>query len=253
MGISEMLAAERNRFINLLDLLAIVCDSDQCSVSEAAKFLHLKLSCTQESLRPKFEATPCELYGRVLVENRFEAVIEAYSVLRNMAEIQDLNDILIYDDNKPVRFKKEFSGVVHYGFDRKEITDFLSSFGVHIDINIPPDVQIPAVTHDMPQRLQQLEAENARLVEQVADLERKLEEAATAPQDDEDPLHPKRETTYLNTIGALVELIQTPRPGRGSEAAVIREILSNYSERPGISKRTLEALFPEAKKRLQSD
>ena len=116
-----------------------------------------------------------------------------------------------------------------------------------------------------------LEADNARLVEQVAELQRQLQEATATPQqapqeagparqqataspqdDDGGPLHPRREKTYLNTIGALVELIQAHRPGRDSEAAVIREIVANYGERQGISKRTLEDIFPEARKRLQS-
>lgn len=59
-------------------------------------------------------------------------------------------------------------------------------------------------------------------------------------------------TTYLNIIGALVELIQTPREGRNSEAAVIRELLENYPEKSGISKRTLEDKFSKAKQTLQS-
>lgn len=122
------------------------------------------------------------------------------------------------------------------------------------------------------QHLRQLEAENARLSDQVAELHRQLQEATAAPQqapqeagpapqqataapqdDDKDPLHPKRETTYLNIIGALIELIQSPRDGRDGEAAVIREIVDNYGDRPGISKRNLEGVFPLAKKRLQSD
>lgn len=124
---------------------------------------------------------------------------------------------------------------------------------------------------DAAHRLRQLEAENARLAEQVAQLQRQLQEATAAPQqapqeeglapqqataaqqDDEKPLHPKREKTYLNTIGALVELIQSPRPGRGSDAAVIRELLENYGERPGISERTLQSIFPAAKKSVQSN
>lgn len=121
------------------------------------------------------------------------------------------------------------------------------------------------------QRLLQLEAENARLSDQVAELQQQLQEATAAAQrapqetgpapqqataapqdDDERPLHPKRETTYLNTIGALVELIQSPRPGRGSDAAVIRELLENYGDRPGIGERTLEKIFPMARERLKS-
>lgn len=107
------------------------------------------------------------------------------------------------------------------------------------------------------QRLRQLEAESARLSDQVAELQQQLQEATAAAQrapqdDDEDPLHPRRETTYLNIIGALVELIQSPKPGRDSPAAVIRELLENYDDRPGIGKRTLEKIFPMARERLKS-
>lgn len=252
MGIQELLDAEKNRFIDLLELLGIMSEAGQCHISIAAQFLHLKLHTSQASIRPRWEGFPCPLTGRVIINQDSESEIKAFSMLESISCIDDLREIFIYDD-KPVRFKSEFRELCFYGFDRREINNFLSSCGLFIDIVIPMDVLSPSVTHDLPKRLQQLEAENALLVEQVADLERRLKEAAVASQDDEGPLHPKRETTYLNTIGALVELIQTPRPGRDSDAAVIREILDNYSERPGISKRTLEALFPQAKKRLQSD
>ena len=65
-------------------------------------------------------------------------------------------------------------------------------------------------------------------------------------------LSPRETTTYLNIIGALLELIQTPRAGRDSEASAIRELLENYPEKEGISKRTLEKKFSQAKKVLQS-
>lgn len=93
------------------------------------------------------------------------------------------------------------------------------------------------------------------LFEEISVLRSKLNEckANAAPKDKRDNLHPKRETTYLNIIAALVELIQSPMPGRDSDAAVIRELVDNYGDRPGISKRNLEDVFPVAKKRLQSD
>lgn len=62
----------------------------------------------------------------------------------------------------------------------------------------------------------------------------------------------RAETTYLNIIGALVELVRAPRPGRDSDAAVIRELVENYPEKPGISKTTLEAKFAEARRRLHA-
>lgn len=63
---------------------------------------------------------------------------------------------------------------------------------------------------------------------------------------------PRVEATYLTIIGALVELIRTPRTGRDSDAAVIRELIDNYSDKPGISKTTLEAKFAGARRQLNS-
>lgn len=63
----------------------------------------------------------------------------------------------------------------------------------------------------------------------------------------------RAEATYLNIIGAMLELLRNPRPGREeSDAAVIRELIDNYSDKPGISKTTLEAKFAEARRRLNS-
>lgn len=62
----------------------------------------------------------------------------------------------------------------------------------------------------------------------------------------------RAETSYLTIIGALLELVRTPRKGRDSDAAVIRELIENYSEKPGISKSNLEAKFAEARRRLNS-
>lgn len=61
----------------------------------------------------------------------------------------------------------------------------------------------------------------------------------------------KEKTSHLNIIGALLELIQSPRPGRDSAAAVIRELLENYPEKQGISKRNLEKVFGQAKESLK--
>ncbi len=60
----------------------------------------------------------------------------------------------------------------------------------------------------------------------------------------------RERTTYLNIVAALLELTLTPREGRTSEARVIREIVENYGEKPGISERTLAQKFAEAKRSL---
>lgn len=69
----------------------------------------------------------------------------------------------------------------------------------------------------------------------------------------EKPLGIRERNAYLNIIGALVELVRTPRPGRDSDAAVIRELIENYGDKPGISKSNLETKFAEAKRAITSD
>lgn len=88
-------------------------------------------------------------------------------------------------------------------------------------------------------------AELARFQAELAEADQKQHRAAA-------PLEPRSETTYLNIIGALLELVRTPRPGRGSDAAVIRELIENYSDKPGIAKSTLEGKFAEARRQLRS-
>lgn len=69
------------------------------------------------------------------------------------------------------------------------------------------------------------------------------------PVDERVPSQRER-STYLNIVAALLELTLTPREGRTSEARVIREIVENYGEKPGISERTLTQKFAEAKRSL---
>lgn len=68
----------------------------------------------------------------------------------------------------------------------------------------------------------------------------------------ENELRPRERATLLNTIGALLELVQNPRPGRNSQEAVIDELVENYGEKPGIRKRTLAGKFADAKKSLRN-
>lgn len=72
---------------------------------------------------------------------------------------------------------------------------------------------------------------------------------ANAPIVDK-PLSDRERQTLLNTIGVLLELIKSPKPERDSDAAVIVEMVANYSEKPGIKERTLQEKFAAAKKSL---
>lgn len=66
----------------------------------------------------------------------------------------------------------------------------------------------------------------------------------------EKPLQSRERDTLLNIIAVMLEFLQNPRPGRNSETAVIAEMIENYGDKPGISKRTLEDKFALAKKSL---
>jgi hypothetical protein len=67
------------------------------------------------------------------------------------------------------------------------------------------------------------------------------------------PLDQRQESTYLNTIAVLLELIQTPKPDRGSAAAVIKEMVENYKDAYGISKTQLEKTFAAANRNLRAN
>jgi hypothetical protein len=70
----------------------------------------------------------------------------------------------------------------------------------------------------------------------------------TSPQ--EKALLPRERETLLNIIAVMLELLQSPKPGRDTDAAVIKEMLENYGDKPGIKERTLQAKFPAAKRSL---
>lgn len=72
------------------------------------------------------------------------------------------------------------------------------------------------------------------------------------------PLPPRAEATYLNIIGALVELaLGKSEAGRAhsiftSQAAIIDALVAHNPSTPGISKTTLEGKFANARRLLQS-
>ena len=67
------------------------------------------------------------------------------------------------------------------------------------------------------------------------------------------PLLDKERKSLLNIIGVMLELLQTPKAGRTSDAAIIQEMIDNYPEKQGIAKRTLEEKFAAANKSLKAE
>lgn len=82
---------------------------------------------------------------------------------------------------------------------------------------------------------------------------RDLTKVKTSP--DEKPLMTKERTTYNHIIGALLEIIDgkttaNRHPDFKSEADLISKIEKKYDGISGLSRRTLEAKFPIARKSL---
>jgi hypothetical protein len=75
---------------------------------------------------------------------------------------------------------------------------------------------------------------------------------SATPVQSEKSLDKRKESAYLNTIAVLLELIQTPKPDRGTAAAVINEMVDNYKDAYGISKSRLEGTFASAIRNLKA-
>lgn len=59
----------------------------------------------------------------------------------------------------------------------------------------------------------------------------------------EKPLKPSERETLLNIIGVMLELVQSPKQGRNSDAAIIKEMIDNYGKKRSIKKSTLDYLL----------
>jgi len=72
------------------------------------------------------------------------------------------------------------------------------------------------------------------------------------------PLQRRAETTYLNIIGGLLELMLSTTPGgqKGSvytsQASIISALLADHRGKPGIADSTLEQKFAEAKRSIKA-
>lgn len=85
-----------------------------------------------------------------------------------------------------------------------------------------------------------------------------LPEAIKDHGEKEKPLEAKERTTYLNIIGAMLGLMLGRSKGGQrhsvyeTQAAIIDALNAHYGDKSGISKRTLEQKFKEAKQNLDA-
>lgn len=82
-------------------------------------------------------------------------------------------------------------------------------------------------------------------------------EKIKSPSNQNEEINPRAETTYLNIIGCLLELMLGKSPSGKSQSvfkdqsAIITAMEANYPQKQGIKKRTLEKKFSEAKQHLK--
>lgn len=66
--------------------------------------------------------------------------------------------------------------------------------------------------------------------------------------DDREVIHPRRETTLLRVIGALLHELRESTSQ--SQAQIVKQIIDMHGHKPGIAKSTLENVFSGANRRL---
>ncbi len=75
-----------------------------------------------------------------------------------------------------------------------------------------------------------------------------LEKRIASNEHSEDKIHPRRETTLLRIIGALVQ--ELLRDSTRSQATVVRKIVDLHGHKPGISVSTIDKIFSQANRHL---
>lgn len=106
-------------------------------------------------------------------------------------------------------------------------------------------------------RLENATSEYRKLRDEKNEVERINQSLAAAAENAKAPGE-RAETTYLNIIGAMLELMLGKSPGGQrystftSQAAVMSTLLAHFEGKPGLSARTLEEKFAAAKRSLVS-
>jgi len=75
-----------------------------------------------------------------------------------------------------------------------------------------------------------------------------LENPNASSEDSEDDINPRRETTLLRIIGALLQELQSN--SNRSQTTILRNIVDLHGHKPGISESTIENIFSQANRRL---
>ncbi|MBP9033768.1 MAG: hypothetical protein KBG29_07720 [Pseudomonadales bacterium] len=92
----------------------------------------------------------------------------------------------------------------------------------------------------------------------IACIKLKGELPVSAPEQPDREIGPRAQTTYQNIIGGLLDVLLGKSPaGRRysileNQTAIIDTLISNYPRKPGITRRTLEEKFAEAKRSLDA-
>lgn len=127
----------------------------------------------------------------------------------------------------------------------------------HPAINIDSYHALQADRDALKARLEKAEEWAKKIIREQNDL-KKSYELLQSQLNSSSSLNPRSETTYLNIIAGLFQLMLEKSPSGhsytlfNSQSAIISALLAHYEGKPGISLRTLEDKFAAAKRSLGS-
>jgi hypothetical protein len=272
-------AAEFISLHEVFDLL--IHDGEGCSLVDAAQFLCQSGIESNCNFLPDFmvydkisgvfaPATPEE---DVFLRDEIKRIASGAVDRIRMGGEFDRNDVG-FDRSKLISFM-EPHGIDFAGGKSKSLPK---------SSDVTRQLELEAENTRLIERLTALEAELAAATEKMkwtqrelikefdqrAGLQQQLQEATAAPQqapqeagsppqqataapqdDDEKPMHMRERTTFLNIVGAMLDLLVTSGAWK-SEASLIEALDAAYGKR-GLKPRTLQAKFAEAKLSLKQD
>lgn len=128
----------------------------------------------------------------------------------------------------------------------------------HAAINADTFRALQADRDALAARLEKAQIESKKVRQEKDDLER-INQSLQAMAEKMSTPGERAETTYLNIIGALLELVLGKSPSGksysvfSSQAAIISALLGHHEGKPGIASRTLEEKFAAAKRALSAN
>ncbi len=235
MSIKKKLEAQLARFVGFEELLEAIAEADDVSAREAA--IVLRNTNVLAGL-PTYTRDPVDCEFKTWGPSEANEAVQ-HLLRREM----DFGNWPGYGE--PVPDCLFLVSIPDFGFWKDDVARALESAG----ITVPPLLTdwVQKYGQPAPASVASLQAELEAARARIAKLEARL---ATPTE--------RAETTYLNIIGALLELVRGKMPTGGphsaldSQSEIIDALVTKYPGVQGIAERTLQAKFAEAKRSLSS-